>query len=83
MSLSLLMKVFDFGMPVCPCGTEYPKRTRLNIFGKSIFDVSGELREVGVVIRKKETEGSFVCKAKYYSELAKHKSHREKLQQIK
>ena len=62
---------------------EYPLRTRLNIFAKSIFDVPGELREVGVVTMKKETEGSFVCKAKYYGELAKHKIRREKLQQIK
>ena len=82
-SLSFLMKVFDFRMLVCTCGMEYPSRTRLNIFGKSIFDVPGELREVGVVIMKKETEGSFVCKAMYYGELAEHKSHREKLQQIK
>ena len=55
----------------------------MNIFRKSIFDVPDELREVGVVIMKKETEGSFVCKAKYYGELAKHKSRREKRQQIK
>ena len=47
------------------------------------FDVPGELREVRVVIMKKETERSFVCKAKYYSEFAKHKSHQEKLQQKK
>ena len=33
-----------------------PLITRLNIFGKSKFDMAGELREVGVVITKKETE---------------------------
>ena len=77
------MKVFDFRMLVCLCGTVYPPRTRLNIFGKLIFDVPGELWEAGVVIMKKETEGSFACKAKYYGELDKHKSHREKLKQIK
>ena len=70
-------------MLVCPCGTEYPPRTRLNIFGKLKFDVAGELREAGVVNMKKETEGPFVYKAKYYGEHAKHKNNREKLQQLK
>ena len=45
--------------------------------------MAGELREVGVVIIKKETEELLVCKAKHYGELSKHKSHREKLQQLK
>ena len=71
-------------MLVCSCGTEYLPGILLNIFRKSKFDMPGEfIREVGVVIMKKETEGSFVCKAKYYGKLAKHKSNREKLQQIK
>ena len=78
------MKVvsIDFRMLVCPCETEYPPRTRLNILGKLKFDMAGEW-EVGVVIMKKETEGLFVCRAKYYGDqLAKHKSHREKLQRL-
>ena len=78
------MKVIsvDFRMLVYPCETEYPPGTRQNIFGKLKFDMAGEW-EVGVVIIKKETEGLFVCRAKYYGDqLAEHKSHQEKLQEL-
>ena len=41
------------------------------------------ITRVEVVILKKETVGSFVCKAKCYDKLAKNESHQKKLQQLK
>ena len=52
------MKVIsiDFRMLVCPCETEYPPGTQLNIFGKLKFDMAGEWEVVVVIMKKKQKD---------------------------